>query len=197
MPGLRFVVLVVMMALSGLDNSLAQDAQKSEPTPSVPAQYSATAFGQSGAAAGKSFGMSVNVDQLSNDGEIDELLGTLKSKGQDGLLSAVSSMKDKGRVAPTGSVGTGMKVIRSRPTADGGQHIVLMTDRWITFSELYNGTRSRDYPFGIVVLNVNKDGKGTGTFAPLCKIRFNKKKELEVEHYGQKPFRLANVKREK
>lgn len=141
--------------------------------------------------------MDVYIDQLSGDGEIDELLGTLKQKGQDGLLSAVSSMKDKGRVAPTGSVGTGMRVIRIRATPDGGQHIVLMTDRPIAFAELYNGTRSRDYPFGIVVLNVDKDGKGTGTFAPLCKIRFNKKKELEIEHYGQKPFRLANVRRQK
>ena len=47
------------------------------------------------------------------------------------------------------------------------------------------------------VLNVDKDGKGTGTFAPLCKIKFNKKNELEIEHYGQKPFRLANVYRQK
>jgi hypothetical protein len=48
-----------------------------------------------------------------------------------------------------------------------------------------------------VVLNVDKDGKGSGSFAPLCKIKFNKKNELEIEHYGQKPFRLANVYRQK
>jgi len=193
MSALRYFAVVVMLVFLAM-SSAAQDAA---PTPNVPAQYSATAFGQSGQTAGKSFGMDVYIDQLSGDGEIDELLGALKQKGQDGLLSAVSSMKDKGRVAPTGSVGTGMRVIRIRATPDGGQHIVLMTDRPIAFAELYNGTRSRDYPFGIVVLNVDKDGKGTGTFAPLCKIRFNKKKELEIEHYGQKPFRLANVRRQK
>jgi len=48
-----------------------------------------------------------------------------------------------------------------------------------------------------VVLNVNKDGKGTGSFAPLCKLKFNKKNQLEIEHYGQKPFRLASVYRQK
>ena len=47
--------------------------------------------------------------------------------------------------------------------------------------------------FGIVVLNVDKNGKGTGTLAPVCKIEFNKKGEFEIENYGQKPFRLANV----
>ncbi len=197
MSGLRYFAVLVALVCFGMSNAAAQDAAKTEPTPSVPAQYSATAFGQSGGAAGKSFGMNVYIEQLSTDGEIDELLGTLKTKGQDGLVSAMEDLKDKGRVAPTGSVGTGMRVIRIRPGKAGGLHIVLVTNRPISFGELYNGTRSRDYPFGIVVLDVDKDGKGTGTFAPLCKIKFNKKKELEVEHYGQKPFRLVNVKREK
>jgi hypothetical protein len=43
------------------------------------------------------------------------------------------------------------------------------------------------------VLDVDKDGKGAGQLAPVCKIKFNKKNELEIENYGQKPFRLANV----
>jgi len=29
--------------------------------------------------------------------------------------------------------------------------------------------------------------------APVCKIKFNRKNELEIENYGQKPLRLANV----
>jgi hypothetical protein len=62
----------------------------------------------------------------------------------------------------------------------------------MSFGELYRGGRSLDYQFRIVVLNVDKTGKGTGTLAPVCKIRF-KKNELEVENFGQKPFRLANV----
>jgi hypothetical protein len=63
----------------------------------------------------------------------------------------------------------------------------------MSFGELYRGDRSLDYQFGIVVLNVDKTGKGTGTLAPVCKIKFNKKNELEIENFGQKPFRLANV----
>jgi hypothetical protein len=159
----------------------------------LPAQYSATAFGQSGALSGKSFGLSVYVDRVSDDGEAQELAATLKSKGPDALVSVMENMKGKGRFSPTGSTGTEMPFVRIHPTKDGGQHIVLVTNRPISFPELYNGTRSRDYKFGIVTLDVDKDGKGTGTFAPLCKIKFNKKNELEIEHYGQKPFRLANV----
>ena len=192
MPKLRYLAVAAVLMFFALSRGAAQ-----EPQASVPAQYSATAFGQSGPAAGKSFGMSVYVDGVSAPGDIDELIGTLRSKGQDGFVSAIDKLKDIGRVAPTGSVGTGMRIVLIRPNPDGGQHIVLATNRPITFAELYNSTRSRDYPVGIVVLDVDKDGKGTGSFAPACKVRFNKKKQLEIEHYGQKPFRLANVRREK
>jgi hypothetical protein len=188
--------LIVLLSLAFQIPCVAQAADSLKTQPHVPAQYSARAFGQAGAAAGKSFGLSVYVQELTSDGDVQELAATLKNKGQDGLLSALEDIKDKGRVAPTGSVGTGMRVIRIHPTQDGGEHIVLLTNRPITFPELYNGTRSRDYQFGIVVLNVDKDGKGSGSFAPLCKIKFNKKNELEIEHYGQKPFRLANVSRD-
>jgi hypothetical protein len=46
-------------------------------------------------------------------------------------------------------------------------------------------------------MDIDKDGKGSGTFAPACKVKFNKKNELEIENFSQKPFRLTNVYREK
>jgi hypothetical protein len=192
-----FLVTVALFACLALSNGAAQTAEQPKTQPDVPVRYAAVAFGQSGSVAGKSFGLTVYVQELTSDGEIEELAATLKHKGPDGLVSTLEDIKDKGRVAPAGSVGTGMRVVRIHLTKDGGQHIVLATNRPISFPELYNGTRSRDYKFGIVVLNVDRDGKGTGSFAPLCKVRFNQKSELEIEHYGQKPFRLANVYRQK
>jgi hypothetical protein len=163
----------------------------------LPSQYSATAFGQAGGTAGKSFGLTIYVTDTTDDEQVKQLAAVLMQKGQDGLVKALGDVKDKGRVAPTGSVGTGVRIVRIRPGKDGGQHIVLVTDRPISFPELYNGTRSTQYKLGIVVLDVDKDGKGTGTFAPLVKVKFNKNQQLEIENYGQKPFRLANVYRQK
>jgi hypothetical protein len=198
MKGISFwmYLSVGLLAVSQIP-CFAQTAEPPKTQPDLPAQYAATAFGQSGSVAGKSFGLTVYVQELTSAGEVEELAATLKHKGQDGLVSAMEKINDKGRVAPNGSVGTGMRVIRIRPTPEGGQHIVLATNRPISFPELYNATRSTNYKIGIVVLNVDKDGKGTGSFAPLCKVKFNKKAELEIEHYGQKPFRLANVYRQK
>jgi len=184
-------------ALLGIAVLMVSALNAQEPKPAVPAQYAATAFGQAGRAAGKTFGMSIYITGTTSNGERDELLGILKQKGQDGVVSKFADTKDLGRVAPIGSVGTGMRFVRIVPKKDGGMHIVMATDRPITFPELWNGTRSTDYPIGIVVLDLNKDGKGTGSFAPACKVKFNKKGELEIENYGQKPFRLANIYREK
>jgi hypothetical protein len=100
-------------------------------------------------------------------------------------------------VSPTGFVGNSFRFARSTPTKGGGRHIVMVTDRPMRFWEAYNSARSTQYPFGIIVLNVDSTGKGTGTLAPICKIKFNKKNELEIEHYGQEPLRLANVRIEK
>jgi hypothetical protein len=196
MSRLRPFSSLVLLCIA-LPIGAARVAEQPKPQLDLPVQYAAVAIGLSGPAAGKSFGMSIYIDVVSSDGEVEELIGTLKHKGQDNLVEALDNLKDKGRVAPTGTVGTGMRVVRIRPTKDGGQHIMLLTNRPISFGELYNGTRSRDYPFGIVILNVDKDGKGTGLFDPLCKMKFNKKNELEVERYGQRPFRLANVYRQK
>jgi len=73
----------------------------------------------------------------------------------------------------------------------------MVTDRPMRFWEVYNNGRSTMYPFEIIVLNVDSTGIGTGTLAPICKIKFNKKGELEIENYGQKSLRLMNVRLEK
>ena len=182
--------MVLAISPLGLQMGAAEDTISSS---DLPQTYSATAFGQSGAAAGKSFGLTVYITGWTSDEQVQEFAATLKNSGPNGLVSSLEKTKDVGRLAPTGSVGSGFRIARIRQIPDAGFRIIMATNRPISFPELYNATRSRDYQFGIVVLNVDKSGKGTGTFAPACKVKFNKKGELEIEHYGQKPFRLANV----
>lgn len=186
--------MTALFALSGcmLSNALAQNGDN-KPITDLPRQFAATAFGQAGAMAGKSFGLTVYITGWTTDEQVQDYISVLKEKGPNGLVSAMEKAQDVGRLSPTGYVGSGFRFARYRPTANGGAHIVMVTNRPMSFGELYNGGRSTDYQFGIVVLDVDKNGKGTGKLAPVCKIKFNKKNELEIENYGQKPFRLANV----
>jgi hypothetical protein len=147
--------------------------------------------------AGKSFGLNLYITGWTTDQQVKDFISVLREKGPDGLVKAMDKRDDVGRLSPTGSVGSGFRFARYSATATGGLHIVMVTNRPMSFGELYHGGRSTSYQFGIVVLDVDKYGKGTGSLAPVCKIRFNKKNELEIENYGQKPFRLANVNLQK
>jgi hypothetical protein len=187
-------VMTVLFVLSGcmVSNAFAQNGD-TKPLTDLPRQYAVTAIGQSGPMSGKTFGADVKITGWTTDQQVKDFIGVLREKGPNGLVSAMEKTDDVGRLAPTGFVGSGFRFARYRPTANGGLHIVMVTNRPMAFGEVYNSTRSTDYQFGIVVLDVGKDGKGSGQLAPVCKIKFNKKNELEIENYGQKPFRLTNV----
>src|SRR3974377_75220 len=94
---------------------LAVSARSQEPKAAVPATYAATAIGESGAIAGRTFNMNIYIQGATSNGDVDELIGILKQKGQDGVVSKLEDSKDLGSVAPTGQVGTGMRFVRIRP----------------------------------------------------------------------------------
>ncbi len=192
LKNLRTMVVLLALTQCALPNLHAQNGDN-KPISDLPRQFAATAFGQAGSMAGKSFGVTVYITAWTSDDQVKDYVSVLKEKGPNGLVSAMEKASDVGRLSPAGFVGSAFRFARFRPTANGGAHIVMVTNRPMSFGELYNGTRSTDYQFGIVVLDVDKNGKGTGQLAPVCKIKFNKKNELEIENFGQKPFRLANV----
>jgi hypothetical protein len=187
-------VMTILLVLSGstLSGAFAQNGD-SKPLTVLPRQFAATAVGQAGSMAGRTFGLNIYITGWTTNQQVKDYISVLKEKGPDGLVNAMEKTSDVGRLSPTGFVGSGFRFARYRPTANGGLHIVMVTNRPMSFGELYRGGRSTDYQFGIVVLDVDKNGKGTGLLAPVCKIKFNKKNDLEIENYGQKPFRLANV----
>ena len=190
----RLQAITALFFLSGclLANASAQSGDN-KALSDLPRQFAATAFAQAGSLAGKSFGANIYITGWTSDQQVTDYISVLKEKGPDGLVSAMEKINDVGRLSPTGFVGSGFRFARYRPAANGGLHIVMVTNRPMSFGEVYRSGRSTDYQFGIIVLDVDKDGKGTGQLAPVCKIKFNKKNELEIENYGQKPLRLANV----
>jgi len=158
-----------------------------------PEHFSATAFGQQGMFAGKTVTLNINVADYSSDQEVQELAATLQSKGSDALLKAIQKMKGNANAAVTGYTGWRVAVVRQRPT-ENGRTIVMFGDRPISFYEARNAPRSKSYEFGLLILNVNDKGEGDGLLYGACQVKFNKDNQLEVEHYGMAPARLAAVK---
>jgi hypothetical protein len=144
---LRMMAMVPVLSMCVAMAYAQKEDDKSLST--LPRQFAATAFGQAGTVAGRSFGLNLYITGWTTNQQVQDYISILKEKGPNGLVSALEKTSDVGRVSPAGFVGTGFRFARYRPMANGGLHIVMVTNRPMSFGELYNNGRSTDYQFGI------------------------------------------------
>jgi hypothetical protein len=157
-------------------------------------QFQATVYPQVGIFAGRMTELNIYIDDYTPDDVATQLRELLKTKGPDALLSAIEKLKGKGRVGVVGTTGWSVPVIRQHPTANGGRRLVFFGDRPISFFEAREQPITTQYPFGLMILNVDSEGKGDGLLYPVCKVKFNKQGELEVENFGIAPAKVVNVR---
>lgn len=139
----------------------------------------------------------IAVDRWSTDGERDRLMSVLLEKGPDKLLDVLRDMRRVGYIRTPNSIGYDLRFARRVPAEDGGEHVVLATDRYITFWEAVNRPRSIDYPFTVIELHINRDGEGEGKMSLATKIIADKKNNLIVlENYATQPVLLKSVRRQ-
>jgi hypothetical protein len=137
----------------------------------------------------------VHIDSYSPDEEVLGLARVLADKGLPGLQEAIFDIKERGWIRIGPSMGYPIAVFRSRPT-EKGRLVVALTDRTIQFWEAHNATRSRDYAFGMVMLDLDKDGKGEGKLLPAVRPRITEQGAVEFESMGTDPFKIIRVYQE-
>ncbi len=157
-------------------------------------RFSATLAVLSGPSAGRVRQVTIYISDYSTDAEAAQLTGAFADGGSKALFKVLTKLKSKGRVAPTGSTGYQVRFIRSIQTPNG-RKIVMLTDRPISFLERYYGTRSSDYQYGLVELNINDDGKGEGSLIYAAKVKAISGGSIEVENFGIEPARLMKVRK--
>jgi hypothetical protein len=151
--------------------------------------------------------LEITVDRWSTAEERTKLLETAP-KGQDDLLRTLARLPVKGRIRIPGwmgpdpqnyRLGWNLRYAWNETLQDGGERVVIATDRQMSFQEVRNQPRTVDYPFLIMQIHLNKEGtKGEGKMATFAQIRFDKKKSvMEMETYGTEPQRLNNITVEK
>jgi hypothetical protein len=165
------------------------EKQKSE-------QYSALAYLTSG--AGVTTNVDLYIDSYTTNEEAKTLAGVLLDSGPDALLKALEDGKRKGKIRMTGRVGFyDFKLVRSWPT-ETGRRIIAVGDRPITFLEAYTSSRSKDYKFGILMVDLTKDKKGKekgeGVLIYAAKVKVLEGNKLDIENYGVSPVRLMGVR---
>ncbi|HEY6210914.1 MAG TPA: hypothetical protein VIW45_01455 [Vicinamibacterales bacterium] len=160
-----------------------------------PERFIANAINMNRGASGN---VEIVVNRWSTDSQRDTLMSTLMSKGPDKLLDKLQDMPRMGFIRTPDSIGWDIHFARRTPQPEGGERVVLVTDRRIGFWEAANQPRSIDYPFTVIELRLNKDGEGEGKMSIATKIIADKENNIvTLENYETSPVMLTNVKRER
>jgi hypothetical protein len=141
--------------------------------------------------------VTINIESYSSAQDAQALQAALLDGGPDTLLKALEKMKPIGRIERVGTIGFyDFKFIRSVATPTG-RRIIAVTDRPIGFLEAYFGTRSTDYKFGILQLDIKDDKKGkekgVGSLIYAARIKVLDGDKFEIENLGIDPIRLEGV----
>ena len=143
--------------------------------------------------AGSNF-FSIQVDEYTSDEEFIEFLEILAGGGPRRLEDAFQRSR-KGRIV-IDSLGYDIALARSTPTRSG-RVVRVFTVRHLGFDESVLQTRSREYPFGMIELQLDHNGRGEGVLVVAARLQLDPDGRLAVETFretfGTPAFRLLNV----
>ena len=119
-------------------------------------------------------------------------------KGIEGSCCRWSpSLPTVGSIRTPDSVGYPLRYARRTTATENLETVVIITDRELSFYELRNSTRTIDYPFTVIRMQLNSRGQGQGDILLATRISAEKAtKDIAFENFGVTPLKLQNVRRE-
>jgi hypothetical protein len=207
---LRLLFIGIAVAVLGSAGAAQNKPASPNSSPNalpVPFSLRAFAVNMSNIGPGNAGVIEFKVEKWSTAAERDRVISTMVEKGPNELLNVLQDMPSHGRMRfpnymgrdPNNwRLGWDLRYTWNTPLPEGGNRIILALDRYMSFQEVRNQPRTVDYPFTLIEVRLNKDGKGQGKMAYATKIRFDKdKKTIELENYSSEPVRLNEVTLEK
>jgi hypothetical protein len=138
----------------------------------------------------------IHIDRYSTDQERDKLMSVFETKGQDALLDALQHLPVVGYVRTPTSLRYDIHFARQIPQAEGGRKVILLTDRHMAMWEVMNQTRTVDYPFTLVELQLGPDDRGVGKASIATKITKGDHGVIELENFANVPVALNDVRKQ-
>jgi len=159
-----------------------------------PERFTAFAIDMSNAAPRRNTTqLNFTITRWTTASERDGLRETL-ARGQDALLRALQRLPVVGFINTPGSLRYDLRFAWERPSGDGGRTIILATDRYMTFWEAINRPRTFDYPFTVIELQVDRDGRGVGWASISTRITQSGDGTIELENFSSQPVQLNDVR---
>ena len=186
---MSFLACAVMAALGS--HTFAQEGR------GVGERFSATAINTGGRRAAVDR-VEIVVNQWSPRAQRDRLIGVLFEKGPEKLLDVLQDLPKVGYFRTPESLAYDLRYAERTPLPDRGERVILATDRYVQFWEVARSSRTTDYPFTLIELRLDGDGRGEGKMSIATKITADKKNNtVELENWGLQPVQLKDVRRER
>lgn len=135
----------------------------------------------------------ITVERWSTPEERAALAAAFKEGGQDALLEALKKLPKVGSISLPGTLAYDLRYAYKFPAENGGSTLVIATDRRILPGEVWDQTRSTDYPFELVEMHLDARGEGEGTLSWATRISIGKDGNLELEVFGDSPVMLTKI----
>jgi hypothetical protein len=159
------------------------------PSPS-PRKFTAQAeFSEPGAGT-RTIQVGIIINHLIHQQEAEDFKKTLEQGGQRALQSMIRS-RAGGRLT-LGAVDYPLNIIVAKPSGDGYRYVVV-TVRPIRIHERDTGQESLEYPFAVLVFEVDEDGRGEGELYQTAALRVDGSGYVEVENYDGRAGRLTGI----
>ena len=157
-----------------------------------PETIDASAMG-TGTQMGEHINITLNINDYSTQADKQMLVQAFEKGKNQGLVDALSKMKAAGHIEVTGTLGYDCSYIRMIPTPTG-RKIRFVTNRLLSFGEVYRDSRSTAYDLtaGEFDLNDTDKSKSTGVLYPAAELEIDKQGELQINLIGN-PWQLSDV----
>ena len=129
--------------------------------------------------------------------EADALVAAFKTGGAAALKKALAGTAATGTVQLGTGKPTPTRFTLERPTGEG-RLLTIVTDQPLLFlgAGMPGAKPKEGYDFGVIDIQVDAKGGGSGTLAPAARLRVNQG-AFVVEDYGAEMVRLTAVKKTK
>ena len=157
--------------------------------------FVATATVKTKGAATASVPLTIVVGRTMPQEEADNLLAAFKNGGALALRKALVGVPVTGSVQLGGGTATATRMTLERLT-DKGRLLTILTDQPIVHlgAGLPAAKSKEGYDFGIIDIEIDKTGRGSGTLAPAAKVRATGH-GIVVNDYASEIVRLTDVKK--
>jgi hypothetical protein len=142
--------------------------------------------------------LQINVTRWTTAEEGAAVMEALKagseSRGTRTLADALFEQEIVGTFRESRSMSENLRYSR-RTKTEGGQRIILATDRPLAFAEVWRSARTTDYNVTLIILEVDEDGRGEGQIMVGADLSWDDaNNQVSITNFASEPIRLTNVR---